>query len=78
MIIETGGDDDDRIQASITIDLNSAAYDGVEHVTLTGTGALNATGDDADNLLIGNGGANKLDGRSAPTPCARRRRQRHL
>jgi Ca2+-binding RTX toxin-like protein len=62
-IVETGGDDDDRIQATISIDLNSTAYDDVEHVTLTGTGALNATGDDLDNLLIGNSGANKLDGR---------------
>ena len=62
VIVETGGDTSDRIQASISIDLNSAAYDGVEHVTLTGTGALNATGDDDDNFLVGNSGANKLDG----------------
>ena len=63
VIIETGVEIDDRIQASITIDLNSAAYDGIEHVTLTGTGALNATGDGDANMLIGNSGANKLDGR---------------
>src|SRR5580765_8159997 len=63
VIVETGVENDDRIQASITIDLNSVAYEGIEHVTLTGTGALNATGDGDANLLIGNSGANKLDGR---------------
>jgi len=62
VIHESGADASDRVQASITIDLNNAAYDGIEHVTLTGTAALNATGDDAANLLIGNSGANKLDG----------------
>jgi Ca2+-binding RTX toxin-like protein len=64
-IDESGGDADDRIQASIAIDLQLAAYAGIEHVTLTGTGALNATGDDSNNQLIGNGGANKLDGKDS-------------
>ena len=63
VIVETAIDANDRVQATISIDLNSIAYEGIEHVTLTGTGALNATGDDDANLLIGNGGANKLDGR---------------
>jgi serralysin len=62
VISETGVDLDDRIQASITIDLNAAVYAGIEHVTLTGTGALHATGNGGDNLLIGNAGANILDG----------------
>src|SRR5262249_14762438 len=63
-ISETGGDTDDRIQASISIDLLAIAlaFAGIEHVTLTGTAALNATGNGADNMLIGNGGANILDG----------------
>jgi len=63
VIIETGVDANDLVQASITIDLNSPIYSGVENVTLTGTGALNATGNDIGNVLIGNAGANKLDGR---------------
>ena len=63
VIIETGVDDNDLVQASITIDLNSPVYNGIENVTLTGTGALNATGDEIGNVLIGNAGANKLDGR---------------
>src|SRR5262249_8529161 len=55
-------DRDDRIQASISIDLNNAAYANIEHVTLTGAAALNATGNSGENLLIGNAGANILDG----------------
>jgi Ca2+-binding RTX toxin-like protein len=62
VILEVGGSD--RIQATISIDLNSAAYNNIDHVTLTGTGALNATGDNFVNMLIGNSGANKLDGGS--------------
>jgi Ca2+-binding RTX toxin-like protein len=61
-VISESGGADDRIQASITIDLNNVAYDGIEHVTLTGTSALSATGDEFANMLIGNTGANKLDG----------------
>src|SRR5262249_29349332 len=63
-------DQDDRIQASISIDLNSAAYANIEHVTLTGTAALNATGNDGDNLLIGNAGANILDGKGGDDQLA--------
>jgi len=62
VIVETGGDKDDRILASIAINLTSAAYVGIEHVTLTGTTALNATGDEFANMLIGNAAANVLDG----------------
>lgn len=63
VIVDVSGDDD-RIVASIGIDLNNIAYDGIEHVTLAGTGNLNATGDEALNMLIGNGGANRLDGKA--------------
>jgi Ca2+-binding RTX toxin-like protein len=34
----------------------------VENLTLTGTGALNGTGNSLDNHLIGNSGANSLSG----------------
>jgi Ca2+-binding RTX toxin-like protein len=61
-VIADSGGDDDRIQASISIDLNNAAYLGIEHVTLTGTSGLSATGDEFANMLVGNTGANKLDG----------------
>lgn len=63
VIVETGGNLNDRIQASISIDLNNVAYDGIEHVTLTGSSGLLATGDASKNILIGNTGANRVDGR---------------
>ncbi len=63
VIIETSGTHD-RIQASISIDLNNLAYDGIEHLTLTGTAGLIATGDESKNVLIGNLGANRIDGRA--------------
>ena len=40
----------DRIQASISIDLNNVAYDGIEHLTLTGTSGLSATGDASSRM----------------------------
>src|SRR5262249_50442814 len=63
-IDESGGGADDRSLASINIDLlaNALAFAGIEHVTLTGASALNATGNGGDNMLIGNGSANILDG----------------
>ena len=61
-IDESGGGTDDRILASIAIDLNNAAYAGIEHVTLTGVAALSAIGNGGANMLIGNAAANKLDG----------------
>ncbi len=59
---DAGGDAHDRVVASISVDLGGPGFLNIEHVTLTGTAALNATGDDGDNILIGNAGANKLDG----------------
>ena len=38
-------------------------FDGIEDVVLSGAAALNATGDQFDNVLLGNAGANILDGR---------------
>jgi Ca2+-binding RTX toxin-like protein len=58
---DAGGDAHDRVVASISVDLNTD-FLNIEHVTLTGTKALTATGDEGDNILIGNAGANKLDG----------------
>src|SRR5262249_37406523 len=63
-VIQETNDSDQapRIPASISIDPHSAAYANIEHVTLTGTAALNAPGDSGDNLLTGSAGANTLDG----------------
>jgi Ca2+-binding RTX toxin-like protein len=71
-----GGDDDDtyvidsakdRIEESGGTDkvLSSITYvlaDGLESLELTGSAAINGTGNAADNLLTGNKGANKLAG----------------
>ncbi|HVR66253.1 MAG TPA: hypothetical protein VMT98_06415 [Verrucomicrobiae bacterium] len=62
VIQETGAELDDAVNSKISIDLGLAKYDGIEHVTLVGTAALFAYGDDADNKLIGNGGNNKIKG----------------
>jgi trimeric autotransporter adhesin len=48
----------DRVQSSLTWTLG----DFVEFLTLTGTAALNGTGNSHDNMLIGNAGANTLMG----------------
>src|SRR6185503_8214005 len=62
VVIEGTGDARDLIKASIAIDLGLAPYDNVEDVTLTGAGALKATGDGQGNRLTGNTGANLLTG----------------
>jgi len=43
---------------------------------LTSGDPINGTGNTLDNLLVGGGGANKLDGKAAPTRCRRARRRR--
>ena len=48
----------DTVQSSVTYTLNA----NVENLTLTGTGAINATGNSASNILTGNSGANLLNG----------------
>ncbi|MDI1278725.1 calcium-binding protein [Methylobacter sp.] len=56
-IVEDAGDID-TVQASVsyTLALN------VENLTLTGTNAINGTGNELDNVLTGNGAANTLTG----------------
>jgi len=60
VVQETGSGTADLLAASISIDL--AAYAEIEDVTLTGAGALKATGDEQKNHLTGNIGANLLSG----------------
>ncbi len=50
----------DLVQSSLTLSL--AAFAEVENLTLTGTAAINASGNALDNTLSGNGAANVLDG----------------
>lgn len=60
VVDETGGDGEDTVTSSVTITL--ASFPGIENITLTGSGAINATGNTDANTITGNAGANKLDG----------------
>jgi trimeric autotransporter adhesin len=57
-ITEVGGEGIDTVESSVTYTLAAE----VEQLTLTGTAAINATGNGLDNALIGNSGANTLSG----------------
>lgn len=57
-IIELVGQGIDLVQSSITYTLSSE----VENLTLTGTSAINATGNTMDNTLLGNSAINTLTG----------------
>ena len=61
---ETDGDGTDTVLSSISFSLADAvhAIGSIENLTLTGTGAINATGNALDNVLTGNSGANVLIG----------------
>jgi serralysin len=61
-ITELSGEGNDTASTSFTIDLNGVAFANIENVTLTGAGAIAATGNDGANLLKGNGAANVLNG----------------
>jgi serralysin len=55
-------DTKDLVKSSVTVNLAILASGLIEHAILTGTTAINATGNGADNELTGNSAANKLDG----------------
>jgi len=57
-ITENAGEGTDTVQASVTYTLGG----NLENLTLTGSSALNGTGNGLDNTLIGNGGSNTLTG----------------
>jgi len=64
VVDETGGDGTDLVKSSITFSLSDAtqAIGTIENLTLTGTGAINATGNASDNVITGNTGNNKITG----------------
>ncbi|MFM2330421.1 MAG: hypothetical protein RLZZ494_2524, partial [Pseudomonadota bacterium] len=59
IVTEVAGEGVDLIQASVSYTLTA---NGVENLTLTGTSALNGTGNTSANVITGNTGANRLEG----------------
>jgi len=57
-VTEAAGGGTDTVQSSVTWTLGA----NLENLTLTGTTAINGTGNTLDNVLIGNSGANVLTG----------------
>ena len=58
VVTELANDGIDTIQSAVTRTLDA----NVERLTLTGTGTINGTGNDLNNLLTGNSAANVLSG----------------
>ncbi len=58
VVTELAGQGTDLVTSSITWTLGA----NVENLTLSGSAAINGTGNSADNVLIGNSGANVLTG----------------
>ncbi|MFM6024729.1 MAG: bluetail domain-containing putative surface protein, partial [Dolichospermum sp.] len=50
----------DAVQSSVTFDLT--VFPNIENLTLTGTTAINGTGNAGNNTIIGNSGDNTLNG----------------
>ncbi len=59
---DSGTDLGDTVLASVSVNLATGPFAGIEHVTLQGKAAIDATGNGGGNRLTGNSGANKLDG----------------
>lgn len=58
VVTEGAGEGIDTVESRISYQLG----DYVEHLTLTGTSAINGTGNELDNTVTGNDAANVLDG----------------
>ena len=55
---ESGGSGIDLVLSSATFNFASRAFGSVENLTLTGSGAINGTGNALNNVLTGNAAAN--------------------
>jgi Ca2+-binding RTX toxin-like protein len=65
-ITEAAGQGEDRVLSSISLTLGNF----VEHLTLTGSGSISATGNTLANVLAGNDAANVLDGKAGADTLA--------
>jgi len=68
-VSELGGEGTDTVKSAVTyslIDTDGAGSNGgnVENLELTGASAINATGNNLQNILTGNAAANILDGKA--------------
>ncbi len=59
-VLNSSGGGVDTVESAITYSL--AALGNVENLTLTGSGAINGTGNELGNTILGNVGGNVLDG----------------
>jgi len=65
VVNESGGDGGDTVKSSVTFSLveNLTTVQGqIENLTLTGSAAINGTGNDSANVIIGNAAANAIIG----------------
>jgi serralysin len=60
IVSEADGDGTDLVKSSVSYTLGA----DIENLTLLGRAAINATGNEGDNVLTGNDGANVLDGKA--------------
>lgn len=61
--VSDAGSGQDTVRASVSFSLDSTRITGaVENLSLTGTASIDAAGNDLNNVLTGNAGANRLSG----------------
>jgi Ca2+-binding RTX toxin-like protein len=64
VILESGGDADDAVYATVDVNLDLKAFDGIEDVLLMGAADLSLAGDASWNTLHGNAGNNTIAGKA--------------
>jgi Ca2+-binding RTX toxin-like protein len=61
-VVENANEGTDTVRSSVSITFADNMYANVENLVLTGTAAINGTGNALNNILTGNSGSNVLDG----------------